>query len=379
LHYDIAIIGGGMVGAALACALKNTPFRIALIDASATSVTDDKRLIALNHHSCELLKKLDLWPADAAAIQSIHISHRGHFGITRLNAHDMHLTALGHVIPAKEINAALYAELETLSNVDLLRPAKLTALMQHDEHVALTLDTARTIQATLVIAADGTYSTVRENLNIPTETIDYQQKALVTVTTLQRHHGNIAYERFLSSGAIAMLPLTANRVATIWSDQNDEIDKLLALSDEAFLQQLQTQFGYRLGKLKSIESRATYPLKFVKAQKQILNRILLIGNAAHTVHPVAAQGLNLALREITVLVNYLKNHTTLSFDELSEKELQQSINLHLSHYLTHLFSTDFFVLNQARQVGMIGLDIFSPLKKWFLGRMTGNRVKPPCA
>ncbi len=378
-HYDIIIVGGGMVGATLAAALKNPALNIAMLDAVATHA-EDKRLIALNHSSFMLFHNLAIWPSlenSAAAIREVHVSNRGHFGTTCLTAEEIGLSELGFVVPAKNINSALYSKLTELKNVTLLRPAKLTGLDSNPTQVTLTIELesiVQTLTASVVIAADGTFSTVRELLNIPTEIVDYQQKALVTVTELQRSHQHVAYERFLPNGAIAMLPLTGHRAATIWSANTNDIDKLLQLSDSDFLAVLQKQFGYRLGKLLNIEQRFVYPLKLVRAKKQISERIILIGNAAHTVHPIAAQGLNLALYEIAVLADHLnaQHRENLSLENIPSYLEQQNASINVSHYLTRLFSSDFFLVNALRQIGMVGLDICPMVKKRFMQRVLGE-------
>ncbi|HSW68719.1 MAG TPA: FAD-dependent monooxygenase [Gammaproteobacteria bacterium] len=372
MKYDIAIVGGGMVGAALAVSLQNSELRIVLIDA-ATSHANDHRLIALNYASVLFFKKLNLW-ADLAphaeAINEVHVSNRGYFGTTRLTAKEMHIDHLGYVVPAKKINLALYEKLAELSHVKILYGTKVTELSQDPNEVEFTIQNQaeeKSLQASFLVAADGTFSTVRELLHIPTEMIDYQQKALVTITELLRGHHHIAYERFLTNGAIAMLPLTRQRAATIWSGDEKYIDELLKLSDEDFLKKLQEHFGYRLGKFIKTQQRFSYPLKFIKAKQQVKNRVILIGNAAHTVHPIAAQGLNVALSEVNLLANHFNEKTQALFTELPKIPMQKSVNL--SHRLTQLFSADFFVINAARQLGMIGLDICLPVKKRF-GKQT---------
>ncbi len=380
MDFDIVIVGGGMVGATIAVALKNSNLRIALIDAVETHA-EDKRLIALNHSSCLLLKNLGIWPSlanHATPIRQVHISRRGHFGITRLNASELALNELGHLIPAKYINVALYDALAQLKNFTRLCPATLTDLHTELNHVSLTIAQQK-INTRIVIAADGTHSTVRKLLKIPTEIIDYQQKALVTQIDLTRSHQHVAYERFLAQGAIAMLPLGENQAAMIWSGNNADIENLLKLSDEDFLQQLQQQFGYRLGKLKKSHERFFYPLQFVKAREQITQRIILIGNAAHTVHPIAAQGLNLALYEIAILAEHFTQQTseTLSLNMNSNYFQQQNFSLPLSHHLTQLFSADFFILNATRQIGMVGLDLFPKMKQHFVKRLLGKTKQAP--
>jgi len=369
MRYDVVIVGGGMVGLALACALPKQ--RIALIDAVPITPSNDPRLIALTYSSCCLLKNLGVWSSlseHATPIKQIHVSHRGHFGITRIHAHELKLPELGYLIPAKYINAALEEQLKQLSHVDVLRPATLKTLSQLEDHVTLSLqlgDDIKTLTANKVIGADGTHSTVRDLLNIPTKTIDYHQSAIVTITELQRHHDSIAYERFLKQGAIAMLPMTENRVATIWTDDTDTISALLKLDDAEFLKTLQQHFGYRLGRLLKIHQRHIFPLKLILAEKQHVEHITLIGNAAHTLHPVAAQGLNLALYEVAELSQAARGDTSTYLQESEHVK----INKQLSHQLTWLFSADYFMMNQARQLAMIGLDLSTTAKNFLMKKI----------
>lgn len=373
MKYDIVIVGGGMVGASLACALEHAPFRIALIDAVAQPSLHDPRLIALTYSSCNLLKNLGLWPmlkANASPIKQVHVSHRGRFGITRINSSELNLPALGHLIPAKYINAALDEKIKKLANVDVIRPA---TLLNINPITIQTESGTKTLHAHTIIGADGTQSTVRELLNIKTKVHDYDQSAIVTITELQRHHYNIAYERFLNHGAIAMLPLSENTCATIWTDSNENISRLMQMNDHEFLTILQKEFGYRLGRFLGTQKRHTYPLKLVLAEEYQKQNVLLIGNAAHTLHPIASQGLNLALYEIAELVDHIKN-TTGEISGLSNItkriNLQQKVSTQLSHRLPWLFSTDFFVVNIARQLGMLGLDSCKQAKELFIRNTT---------
>lgn len=386
--YDIVIVGGGMVGASLACALRSTDFTIALVDASSLVQNEDPRLIALNYSSYCLFKHLAIWESlapYAAAIDQVHVSHRGRFGITRLTAIDANLPTLGYVVPAKYINAGLYNCLAHQKNITLIRPATLNNLEQHPDKVILSVATTegeKNIVGKIIIGADGSHSTVRHLMGISTQTIDCQQSALVTTTTLQRSHRHIAYERFLEKGAIAMLPLPDEHVATIWTDDCEKITALQQQSDEEFLQTLQQQFGYRLGKLKKIGNRFTFPLQWIYAEKSIKNRTILLGNALHTLHPIAATGLNLALFEIAELASYLSTLTTIDESLSLETEnifstLQQKRSQKLSETLSWLFSTDFFFLNKARQIGMVSLDSCSRLKKYFTQRAIGQTGKVP--
>lgn len=374
MKFDIIIIGGGMVGAALACALRNSALKIALIDAMPET-QHDHRLIALNYRSCEFFKRLGIWSmlaSFAEPIREVHVSYRHHFGSTRITADELHLETLGHVVPAHHINTALY---QSLSSIEWMRPATLTNLSQEKESVSITLNTQTTLECRLLIGADGTHSTVRTLLNLPTEITDHQQSAMVTMTDLQRSHHGIAYERFHQTGAIAMLPLhSANdsfRAATIWSDDNATIASLMQLSDDAFLQTLQQQFGYRLGRFKKTYQRVVFPLQTILTKRAWQQNVVLLGNAAHTLHPIAAQGLNLALYEVDVLAKNLLATNSWLPEQLLPRDSQQHASIRLSHYLPSLFIHPSFMLSVARQLGLIGLDLSSWAKRRFAQRAVG--------
>lgn len=375
---DSVIIGGGMVGATLALALKEK--HIALIDAAPLNTTEDPRLIALTYSSICLFKNLGLWPSlapHATAINQVHISHRGKFGITRIHCDEINLPTLGYLIPAKYINAALDEKLKLQSHIEVIRPATLKNLTQTEKSVTLTLEknsVEQILHAKKVIGCDGTHSTVRQLLNIATEEIDYEQSAIVTITQLQRDHKNIAYERFLEEGAIAMLPMAEQRVATIWSDQNATIKKLMQLSDSEFLATLQTHFGYRLGRLCEISTRHVFPLHLILAKETKKQHVTLIGNAAHTIHPVAAQGLNIALHEVASLA---ETSSTDSATNHSGTFSDLKMNLKLSHHLNAIFTSDFFLLHSAKSIGMISLDISSRAKAFLMRKTMGREGRCP--
>jgi 2-octaprenyl-6-methoxyphenol hydroxylase len=374
MQFDLMIIGGGMVGATLAAVLKNTDIHVAMVDASAFFPAEDERLIALNDASVTLFKNSGIWQKlspHAAPIKQVHVSQRGRFGIARIDASIVGLQALGYVVPAKYINAALEAHLSDAKNITMIKPATLESLSQDETGVLLSIKTSESLEdykAKLVIGADGSYSTVRGLLHIPTEIVDYEQSAIVTTTTLSRDHHHIAYERFLDEGALAMLPLQDNKIATIWTAANDVIASLMKLSDQDFLQKLQQHFGYRLGRLESIGKRAIYPLKMIKAKYQREQQVCLIGNAAHTIHPIAAQGLNLALYEVAVVASALLEKKPMLMDNINQQNFSQT----LSHRLTWLFASDMFVLNQVRQAGLVGLDLMTSIKKRFATHTIGR-------
>ncbi|OGT45006.1 MAG: hypothetical protein A3E83_05840 [Gammaproteobacteria bacterium RIFCSPHIGHO2_12_FULL_41_20] len=404
--YDIIIVGGGLVGSSLACAIlaKNPQLQLALVDANSEQHADP-RLLALHLGSCQLLMHLGLWEnlsAHACPIHQVHVSTQGRFGAVRLSHTDIEKTMLGHVIPAQVINAAFNARLSSMANLTLLHPARLKKLHQEEHGVWVEVEEVKEdsqIPATLaslkgkesswkgfssiVIAADGSYSTVREQLGIKTEVIDYQQSAIVTITELKRPHQYIAYERFTDAGTIAMLPLTAQRCATIWSATNAHTATLMAMQDTEFLHTLQQQFGYRLGRFIAIQKRHVFPLQQIRAMQSGYQSVLLLGNAAHTLHPVAAQGLNLALYEVACLADALTKNTDLynlrtCLQQTAEQAQQQlTTSRNLSNYLARYIDKNSLLTSTLRQLGMLGLDLMPNIKRQFIQRVTGQWGKVP--
>lgn len=390
MQYDLIIVGGGLVGAGLAVALRQSHLRIALIDAKLPS-SDDPRLFALNTSSCQFLENLQIWPKlamHAAPIQQVHVSHQAHFGAVRLRCEEVNLPSLGYVIPARHIEAALNHELMNLPHCTVYRPAKLQAIQQHPNVARLTITTEdgeKIVESPIVIGADGTESTVRTLLNIHTDIFDYEQSAIVTRTSLNRSHRNIAYERFDAHGAIAMLPLVGNECATIWTVANTKMTQLMELSNAAFLQTLQTVFGYRLGRLHNISQRYVFPLRMVRAEKAVEQSVFLLGNSAHTLHPIAAQGFNLALYEVAALAEGIMekaakhaSFTALDLENISAQTLkQQAMSIGVSHRLSHFFANNSRLLGLAVQLGMISLDISTPIKRKFIAGMMGRKGRVP--
>ena len=389
-RYDLIIIGGGLVGAGFAAALQSSGLRIALVDARMPS-NDDPRLFALNAGSCQFLANVGLWPAlahGAAPILQVHVSHQGHFGAVRMHHHDVELPALGHVVPARYIETALNAAMQELPHVDLYRPARLQTLQQNDDEAEVTLGTEEgevKLQSTIVIGADGTASTVRQLADIPVETVDYQQHAIVTRVALQRDHHQIAYERFYRHGAIAMLPLLERECACIWSASKDEAHRLVGLSSGSYLSELQKLFGFRLGRLQGIQQRHVFPLQMMRAERTHDRCVLLLGNSAHTLHPIAAQGFNLALYEAAVLVegmlkklNSCESVTATDLHAILEQSRQQqSVSVSVSHWLAQIFSYDSAPANLLLSLGMTGFNAVTPLKKKFTSVMTGRSGRVP--
>lgn len=376
VKYDIVIVGGGLVGSLLAAALADTPLSIALTEAKLPG-EEDHRLLALTHASCELLQTVGVWPAvssAAAPINGIHVSQKGRFGMTRLSAADVHRETLGAVIPAATLCRALADRLATQGNLHLYQPARVTALQAVEQGSLLSVTqadgTGCTLQANVVLAADGMQSALRTFLGIPADTTPSLQKALVTVTHLKDPHQHIAHERFHQTGALAMLPLAdGKQMATIWTDLSAHVDTLMTLSDEDLVHTLQNQMGYRLGRFLGCETRHAYPLQWMQVapRHQRRENVLLLGNAAHTLPPIAAQGLNLALREIAILAeHFAAENAPHSLPNPASYHASQRSSDWLSRGLTHLFAMDFLPVNILRQAGLLAMDLLPLARKQFL-------------
>lgn len=386
--YHVVIVGAGPVGISLALALSALPIRLTLLEANPITATlaHSDRPLSLTYASQQFFSQLNIWQyfaENATPIESVHISDRGHFGFTRINAKDQNVDALGYVVPATQLANTLNQLLLQIPNLNLLNPAKLQALEFNNQQWTISAEInnqQQQLHADLVIAADGTNSLVRKLLNIATETKDYQQSALVATLTLARAHQNIAYERFVEDGAIAMLPLSSQRVGCVWTGTTEKIYTLKNLSDNEFLKQVQTEFGYRLGPLLTAGERGVHPLKKVIAKECVREGLVIIGNAAHTLHPIAAQGFNLGLGDIALLTETIKtaleqnkNPGELAVLKQYDQQRQKTVNwiARFTDKLTQIFSTDFLPLNAVRNSGLLAMDFIPSLKKKLAKKLMG--------
>lgn len=374
--YDVIIIGSGLAGASMAAVLSNMRLKIALIDAQASS-PQENRFLAINYGSYCLLDKIKVWSLlrqHIAPINAVHVSHQNKFGQVYFHKDDITLPALGYVVPAQQLNYAL-EELLLNTNCQVIRPATVIDVALQ-ENVILTLERngqTSTLTAQLIIAADGINSKLRQLLNIATTTIDYQQSALVTITQFKHQHRCTAYERFVNHGAIALLPLSnAHEYATIWTHDTSYIAALMSLTQQELMLKLQHEFGCRLGKIIGLGPCQLYPLlRYSAITQPIKDKVVFIGNAAYVVHPLAAQGLNLAWAAIYQLWQQIARnimHNNPLSDNLHLKI--DKTNLYFSHYLQQLFNCSNPTLNNLRQLGMLGFDLCQPLKNYFTRKLS---------
>jgi 2-octaprenyl-6-methoxyphenol hydroxylase len=306
--FDLAIIGGGMVGASLAAALAGTARRVLLVESVAAGgpaqPSFDARTTALGNASRRIFEGLGVWPQlrpAAAAIRTIHVSDAGRFGFARLVAAEQGIDAFGYVIANRLLGEALWQRLRAASNISVRMPARVAALALDAGQATLELEGGERCSARLLVAADGAHSQVRAAAGIAAEVADYQQVALVANVASDVAHGDCAFERFTRQGPLALLPLADGTRAVIWACAPERAAQLLQLSEPQYLSELQQAFGWRAGRLLRAGSRGTYPLALTRASASIGLRAVLIGNAAQALHPVAGQGFNLGLRDAAML------------------------------------------------------------------------------
>lgn len=322
-HYDVAIVGGGMVGASFALALRATRLRVLLIESvppdSASQPSFDERTTALGNGSRQIFQSLGVWDAmaaEAGAIRSIHVSDAGRFGMARLDSREQRVEAFGYVVPNRAIGRALWNALRQAPHIRLAMPARLDHAVIRPDGVELTYSDdggSERALASLAVAADGAGSVLRAKAGIAADVEDYEQVAIVMNAATDRPNRGEAFERFTESGPLAVLPLGNGACsgefkggyAVIWAVKPEHASNLLALDDAAFASRLLEAFGWRAGRWTRIGRRHTYPLTLSRARDTVAGRVVLIGNAAQALHPVAGQGFNLGLRDAATLAEML--------------------------------------------------------------------------
>ena len=312
---DVLIVGGGLVGSLLAHALGPLPLDVVLVESRRVETLEqpsfDGRATALANGSQRVLDRLGLWDAiraEAQPIRLIHIGERGRFGAARIDAREEGVAALGFTVENRVLGRALWEPLANRPRFDCLAPAALDDCTIGADRVTARVDVAgrpREVRARLLVAADGARSRLRERIGVSARVDDYAQQAVIVNCTTELPHRGRAFERFTRDGPLAVLPLTRDRVAIVWTLPSVSAGRVLSLSDDAFRAELQDAFGHRLGRFGRIGRREAHPLIRVRADAVVAERTVLIGNAAVALHPVAGQGFNLALRDAAALAEVI--------------------------------------------------------------------------
>ena len=391
LCVDVAVAGGGLVGASLALALSKLRIRVALIEASPFGAADqpsfDDRTTALSNGSRRVFEGVGVWPIierEATPIRRIHVSDQGRFGFARINAEEQGLAALGYVVANRVMGAALWRRLQE-EDVLIVAPARVKGMTLTGDRQRIECDRADAgasfIEARLAVAADGARSTLRESAGVGATTWSYDQVALVSNVFSQRFHNHVAYERFTPSGPIALLPMSEGRLGLIWTLAPDRASEIAELPDDAFLARLQSEFGFRLGRFARVGARQLYPLALTRSDEHVAPRFAVVGNAAQSLHPIAGQGFNLGLRDAASLAEVLADGRAQQRDAFDPGD-----GLWLEHYrewreadrenivrftdgLVRLFTQPFGPAKLVRNLGMLAFDL-TPMAKDALSQLS---------
>ena len=384
-QWDVVIVGGGMVGASFALALRATKLRTLLIEGvppdSASQPSFDERTTALGNGSRQIFDSLGVWQAmepEASPIRSIHVSDAGRFGVARLDAREQGVPAFGYVVPNRTIGRVLWQALRDSANVTLAVPAQVKSATLQEEAVELEVHSngsTETIRASVAVAADGAGSVLRAGAGIDADIEDYDQVAIVVNATTDKPNTGEAYERFTPSGPLAVLPTAGGGYTVVWAVRPERAQALTALDDEAFAAELLSAFGWRVGRWTRVGRRNTYPLVLSRAAETVAGRVVLIGNAAQALHPVAGQGFNLGLRDAATLAEMLAGAAAApDFAELLARfadwraEDRKGVT-RFTDGLVKLFGSDLPGAGLVRNFGLLLFDM-SPAAKRALSRVS---------
>ena len=389
--FDCVVVGAGLAGAALAIGLAQAGFRVAALDGRARASAApgrDVRGLALSASSRRVLEALCVWAGlvpKLTPIREVQVSALGHFGSTTLRAASLDLDALGHVCPADHLLAQLDAVMDRTHGLEVAYETRLHAV-HHEDPAGIRLELANAeglhgLSARLLVAADGSQSFVRRHFGIVGQTRDYDQVAIVANVDLERAAPGTAYERFTNAGPTALLPLDGDkRYVLVRTARTHDAEALAAMVDAEFLADAQRRIGWRMGRLGNLGERRTHALRLDRAERLTAPRTVLVGNAANTIHPNAAQGLNLALRDVATLLDVLAAPGQMGGDpgepELLENYAARRHSDHdrtagFSDGLARLFGLDGALPTLARGVALLACDLIPPVRQALMARLMG--------
>lgn len=397
--YDLVVVGGGMVGASFCCALEEAlgenSLSILVIEAilpnanSAKQSSFDARSTALSFGSRKFFEGIGLWQALDDAVSAIHeiqVSDRGRLGSVEINRNEQNVEALGYVVENKRLGQVLNSRLNESGKINFLCPALVSSVKATEKGMQLGLqhgDTETSVDASLVVLADGGKSPVCEQLAIAHSIERYEQHALIANIVFEKPHQHIAFERFTDTGPLAVLPLKSidgkNRGSLVWTLSVEQAAQYKDLGEE-LLPLLQERFGYKLGKILEIGETFVYPLSLSIAKEQVRPGLALLGNVAHTLHPVAGQGLNLALRDARVLVDVLISakkrslglgEMNILLEYVAHQEADQATTTQFTHNITKLFSSNNEAKVWLRKFGLVAIELLPTLRRGLVERAMG--------
>ena len=396
-HFDMVIVGGGMVGISLALILAaQRDWKILLVEAQSMklgsvsnhSASFDDRSTALSWTSRNIYQSIGIWDQlskHLTDIRQIHVSDRGHGGLTRMSATEAGVDALGYVVENHWLGSVLIDRLAQQS-IDVLANTHISSVRPLRDGIEISLKgvealggkESSVIHSDLLVIADGSNSKTAEKLGIHSKSSSYRQTAIIANIQLEKKHQNVAYERFTDQGPMALLPLSdfkgQHRSALVWVQPEDKAEQLIKAEDTAFLDTLQQRFGHRLGRFKQVGNRLDYPLALTLATEQVRRNVVVVGNAAHSLHPVAGQGFNLSLRDVAALAARLniaraQQKDIGALEVLEDYQQQQLVDqrntLIFSDSLAKFFSGTSSISAVTRNSGLLALDLVPQLRHGF--------------
>ncbi|CAQ83249.1 MULTISPECIES: 2-octaprenyl-6-methoxyphenyl hydroxylase [Photorhabdus] len=384
---NVIIVGGGMTGVTLALAISSLSkgqIHVSLIEAAEPEQKHpgfDARAIALAYGTCQRLQQIGVWSAledYVIPITHVHVSDRGHAGFVNLRAKDYNIPALGNVIELYHAGQSLFGLLKNAPGVTLYCPSKVLAVERTTSSVIVTLEDGEQLQGELLVAADGSHSAIGDACHIQRQQHHYEQVAVITNVLTSEHPQGRAFERFTEYGPLALLPMSGGGSSLVWCHRLAQRKEITGWNNEQFLRQLQRAFGWRLGKILEAGQRHSYPLTLSTANQQISHRLVLVGNAAQTLHPIAGQGFNLGMRDVMTLAQIVSEAFAAGQDigtysvlanYQQQRVLDRKNTIDMTDGLIRIFANRYFPLQVSRNFGLMVMEKCSPMRD-ILARQT---------
>lgn len=388
LDCDVVIVGGGLVGLTAAIALANQDYSVAIVDRAPmgdlTAKSYDGRASALAFATCRMLDALGLWERmepNAQPINEIRVSD----GPSLMHLHFDHKSLgdgpLGHMVENRHTRVALFSRALELSNITLLMNEGVKGIETSPKATTVELESGKSVKASLLIGADGRMSRVRQHMGISVSSFEYGQHGIVCSIEHEIPHDGIAHERFLAAGPFAILPLTKNRSSLVWTEKSHLVETIMGLSDRAFSAEIQRRVGGFLGEVTPAGGRWAYPLTLQYADTYVGTRSVIVGDAAHGIHPIAGQGLNLGLRDVAALTETIVEFgasgldigSSACLDRYSQwRHADNAALISVTDLLNRLFSNDITPIRHARDIGLAAVNRIPPLKNFFMSHARGT-------